>query len=1013
MRKLSLVMMVLLMFSGTSIWAQIKLSGNIVDSKTGTPIGNASVIIKGTAIGTSSNADGSYNIDAPAGASVVTVSSLGYKSKDVGIKGNVLNINLEASDTKILDEVVVVGYGTKIKKDLTGNIAKVKGTDVQNMPVTNLNQALQGRAAGVFVEANNGKIGEGVKVLIRGSGSISASNSPLYVIDGIPISTNSYSGNAIADINFNDVESFDILKDASAAAIYGSRAANGVVLITTKKGKSGKTNFQVNSQFGMNSPTHYRGFLNAKEYVDLLREAATNSDNIDGVDPTDPTQYPDSWLEFAEGRLDRYSGWSDWRTNQTNTNWEKMAFNDKASTSALDVSSSGGNDKTKFYISLGSVNQNGILIGNKLKRISSRINLEQTVNAKFKVGFNLSLTQTQTGRVSVDNEFSTPMQIVALSPVTPVRDLNGNLYNAPTTTYSNPYVDYKEGKYNSTTFRNIGNIFGQYNFNTDLFFRSEFGIDLQNQNDDQFYGANTTFGNGTNGYGESDWYRGLTYNTNNYFNFKKKFKSVHDFDAIAGMSFQQYSSNYANVYGEQFPTQQLQKLASAGLIKGGTSNESASAFLSYFARANYKFDNKYLLTLSGRVDGSSVFGNDRRYGFFPSVSAGWILSQEKFLQNSKLVSFLKLRGSWGLTGNADGFGDFASRGLWDGSSYNGTGGLASSQLANPDLRWEKSNQTDIGIDFGILNNKISGEIDYYNRKTNDLIYNIPVPGNTGYAVKTVNIGSMENKGFEFVLNTDNVTKKDFKWSTNLNMAINKNKIIKLDGDQTLLAGNDGRYMNSLIVGQSIGVFYGPKYAGVDPANGDALYYKTDGTTTNDYNDAGDFIVGNPNPKFIAGIGNTISYKGFDLSFLFQGVFGNQIMNGAGGFMSASFDWFDNQTRDQLNRWQHPGDITNVPQLRLGGGNGISASSRYIENGDYVRLKNITVTYNLPDALLKRAKLSSAKVYLTGVNLLTFTKYTGWDPEVNTDYRASNRNQGGDFYAAPQIKNYSIGINLGF
>ena len=352
MRKLSLVMMVLLMFSGTSIWAQIKLSGNIVDSKTGTPIGNASVIIKGTVIGTSSNADGSYNIDAPAGASVVTVSSLGYKSKEVEFKGNVLNINLEASDTKNLDEVVVVGYGTKIKKDLTGNIAKVKGADVQNMPVTNLNQALQGRAAGVFVEANNGKIGEGVKVLIRGSGSISASNSPLYVIDGIPISTNSYSGNAIADINFNDVESFDILKDASAAAIYGSRAANGVVLITTKKGKSGKTSFQVNSQFGMNSPTHYRGFLNAKEYVDLLREAATNSDNLDGVDPTDPTQYPDSWLEFAEGRLDRYSGWSDWRTNQTNTNWEKMAFNDKASTSALDVSSSGGNDKTKFIIEI-------------------------------------------------------------------------------------------------------------------------------------------------------------------------------------------------------------------------------------------------------------------------------------------------------------------------------------------------------------------------------------------------------------------------------------------------------------------------------------------------------------------------------------------------------------------------------------------------------------------------------------------------------------------------------------
>jgi len=1013
MRKSILLSLVLLLTANVCLLAQKTITGKITDAKTGKPIGNATIMVSGTSSGTASLADGTFSIVVPQGAKKIEASVLGYKPKSASTDESIINFVLDESNTKIMDEVIVVGYGTKIKKDLTGNIAKVRGADVQNMPVTNLNQALQGRAAGVFVESNNGKVGEGVKVLIRGSGSISASNSPLYVVDGIPISTNSYSGNPIADINFNDVESFDILKDASAAAIYGSRAANGVVLITTKKGRSGKTTFQVNSQFGINNPTHYRGFLDAKEYVTLLREAAINSDNLDGVDPLDPNQYPDSWLEFAEGRLDRYSGWSDWRTNQTNTNWEKLAFNKNAATSSLDVSATGGTDKTKFYISLSSINQTGILIGNRLKRVSSRINLEQTVSDKFKVGFNLSLTQTKTGRVAVDNEFSTPMQIVALSPVTPQKDLEGNNYNAPTTTYSNPYVDYTDGKYNSTTYRNIGNIFGQYTINSNWFFRSEFGVDLQNQNDDQFYGANTTYGNGSNGYGESDWYRGLTYNTNNYFNFKKKFKDVHDLDAVVGMSFQQYNSDFASVNGEQFPTQQLQKLASAGLIKGGSSNESASAFLSYFARANYKFNNKYLLSVSTRIDGSSVFGIDRRYGFFPSVSAGWILSEEKFLQNVKAISFLKLRASWGLTGNADGFGNFASRGLWDGSAYNGSGGLVPSQLANPDLRWEKSNQTDIGIDFGILNNKISGEIDYYSRKTNDLIYNIPVPGNTGFSTKTVNVGSMENSGFEFVLNTENISKKNFKWSTSFNFAANKNKVTKLDGEQTLLAGNDGRYLNSLIVGQSIGVFYGPKYAGVDPTNGDALYYKQDGTKTNDYNEAGNYIVGNPNPKCIAGISNTVSYKGFDLSILFQGVFGNQIMNGAGGFMSASFDWFDNQTRDQLNRWRNPGDITNVPQLRLGGGNGISASSRYIEDGDYVRLKNITLAYNLPASTLKRLKLSSAKIYVTGVNLLTITNYTGWDPEVNTDYRASNRNQGSDFYAAPQIKNYSFGLNLGF
>lgn len=1014
MRHPKIWTLVVFLFSSQFLLAQTTVTGKITDSKSGAVVPNASVIIKGTPTGTATDNNGFFKITVPSDASTFLISSLGYVVMEVSITKPVTNISLEPTGTKNLDEIVVVGFGTKIKKDLTGNIARVKGSDVQNMPVANLNQALQGRAAGVFVEANSGKVGEGVKILIRGSGSISASNSPLYVIDGVPISTNAGSGNPLADINFNDIESFDILKDASAAAIYGSRAANGVVLITTKKGKSGKTTFQLNTQYGSNKPTNKRGFLNAQEYIDLLREAAINSDKLDGVDPLDPAQYPDSWLEFAENRLTRYSGWSDWRKVETNTNWEDLAFNDDASTGAVDISASGGSDKTKFYTSLSYLQQDGILIGNRFKRFSGRINLEQAVSDKFKLGFNLSLSQSTAGRVPVDNEFSTPMQIVALSPVTPLRDLSGNVYNTPTTTYSNPYVDFLYGKYNSLTYRNIGNVFGQYSFTPNLLFRTEFGVDIQNQNDDQFYGPSTTYGNGTNGYGQSDWFRSLDYNVNNYFNYKKKIGTQHDLDAVVGMSYQRYNSENANVFGEQFPVETLQKLASAALIKGGTSAETNSSFLSYFARANYKFNDRYLLSLSGRVDGSSVFGSDKRYGFFPAVSAGWIVSEEDFLRGSGSLSFLKLRGSWGLTGNADGFGDFASRGLWGGASYDAMGALVSTQLANPDLRWEKSNQVDFGIDFGLFKNRISGEIDFYNRKTEDLIYEVPVPGNTGYTTKTVNIGAMQNRGFEFVINTDNVVSKNFKWSSNLNVSINENKILKLDGDQTLLPGNDGRYMNSLIVGESIGVFYGPKFAGADPANGDALYYTADGkTTTNDYNDAGNFIVGNPNPKFIAGFGNTFSFRGFDLSVLFQGVFGNQVMNGAGGFMSASFDWFDNQTREQLDRWQKPGDVTQVPELRLGNGNGISASSRYVYDADYVRLKNLTLGYNFPAALVQKAKLSSARFYVTGVNLLTFTKYKGWDPEVNTDYRAGNRNQGSDFYAAPQIKNFSVGLNLGF
>ncbi|MCC6287078.1 MAG: TonB-dependent receptor [Chitinophagaceae bacterium] len=994
--------------------AQTKLvKGKVTDAKDGTPILGATIKSDKTDFTTVTNPDGTFEFKAPSAATKLIISFVGFKTLELPITSDFSNIQLEEGASKALSEVVVVGFGTKIKKDLTGNIAKVKGADVQNMPVPNFTQALQGRAAGVFVESNNGKVGEGVKIRIRGSGSISASNEPLYVIDGVPINSSSnlaFSGNPSADINFNDIESFDILKDASAAAIYGSRAANGVVLITTKKGKQGKTNFQVNTQYGINKPTHLRGFLDAKQYVDLLREAATNSDNIDGVDPSDP----DSWLTFAEGRLDRYSGWSDWRTSETNTNWEKLAFNDNARTSAIDISASGGTEKTKYYISLSYNNQDGILIGNKFKRLSGRINLEQIVASNFKIGMNLSISQTNAGRVPVDNEFSTPMQIVALSPVTPFRDKDGNVYNSPTTTYSNPYVDFTDGHWSSTIYRNLGNIYGQLNFTPSLFFRSEFGVDIQNQNDDQFYGFRTTYGTGTNGYGESDWNKVLNYNTNNYFNFSKNFSDVHDVEVVAGMAFQRYQNDWANVIGEQFPVEALQKLASAGLIKTGTSNQTYSSFLSYFARANYKFNNKYLLTLSGRVDGSSVFGKGNKYGVFPAASVGWIISEENFLRNSPTLSFLKLRGSWGLTGNADGFGNFAHLGLWEGVSYGGVAGLSPSQLANKNLRWEKSNQIDIGLDFGFFNNRLSGELDYYNRKTQDLIYDVPVPGNSGFTTQTVNIGAMQNKGFEIVLNSDNISGRNFKWSTNLNLSFNNNKIIKLDGSRDTLAGNDGRYLNSLIVGQSIGVFYGPKYAGVDKENGDALYYISDGkTTTNDYSEAGNFIVGNPNPKVTVGFGNTIKFKGFDLMFLFQGVFGNSIMNGAGGFMSSSFAWFDNQTADQLRRWQKPGDITDVPQLRLGYDNGTSASSRYIYKGDYIRLKNITLGYNLPSSVIKALKISSARFYVTGVNLLTFTKYDGWDPEVNTDYRAGNRNQGSDFYAAPQIKNISIGLNVGF
>ncbi len=1013
MRKTSLLAALSLLCTFFCAAQSKQVKGQITDAKNGQPVAGATITAARSNVSSISGNDGSFSITVNPQETELTVSYVGFANITVPITGSNVSVQLTES-AQNLSEVVVVGYGTSVKKTLTGNIAVVKGADIQNMPVPNLNQALQGRAAGVFIEGQSGKVGEGIKIRIRGSGSITGGNQPLYVVDGLPINTGSASGDPLSDINFNDIESFNILKDAAATAIYGSRGANGVVIITTKKGKAGKTNIQVNLQGGINRRTGLRGFLNAREYVDLIREAAINSDMVfDGVDPSDPANYEGSYLEYAEQTLDDISGYSNWRDGKINTNWEKLAFNNHANTSSADISASGGSDKTKFYLSGSYTKQDGILIANSFRRLSGRMNIDHNVSDKVKIGVNLSLSQTNTNRVADDNQFASPMEIVALSPVTPVRDTAGNLYNVPVTTYYNPLVDAAFGHWKSQTYRNIGNVYFQWKILPYLSFRTEFGADIQNQNDDQFYGAQTTNGLGINGYGESDWYKSLDYNSNNYFTFDNHF-GKHHLNAIVGYAYQNYHFDYANVYGQDFPVQDLQKLASAGKINGGTSTSEDYRLTSYFARADYNYAEKYLLGVSGRIDGSSRFGANHKNGTFPAVSAGWVISGEDFLKDSKVLSYLKLRGSWGLSGNDQGFGNYASLTLWGGVSYAGTSGLSPTQLGNNNLQWEKSNQVDLGLEYGFFDNKLTGEIDYYDRKTNQLLYSVPVPGNSGFTSQLVNIGSMDNKGVEFVLNTKNISSSKFSWTTSINVAYNKNKITKLDGSRDTIPGNSGRFLNSLLVGQGIGVFYGPKYAGVDVDNGDALYYEQDGkTTTNDYNTAGNFVVGDPNPDWTGGVTNTVSFAGVDLSFLFQGVFGNQIQNGAGGFMTASFDYFDNQTRETLNRWQKPGDITREPQLRLLGGNGTGASSRYVYTGDYVRLKNLTLSYNLPATLIKRWGFQNLRVYVTGVNLITWTNYPGWDPEVNTDYRAGNINQGSDFYSAPQIKNYSVGLNLGF
>lgn len=1024
MRKMKFLLLWGLLCIAHLLQAQTRpVTGKVLDEN-GTPLQGVTVTVKSTGTTAITGADGSFQLTAAPNA-VLQVSSIGFQPLEMPASSSPLTIRLQQGEAKMA-EIVVTGYGQTVKRDLTSSITKVKGAEVANIPVPNFNQALQGRAAGVFVESNNGKVGEGVKVRIRGQGSINASNAPLYVVDGIPINTGNLSGNALADINFNDVESFDILKDASATAIYGSRAANGVILITTKKGRAGRPKFSVGMQYGTNEPTGKRGFLNASEFIELFREAAVNAGKYHYNRGGNWRGYAseqaavNDMVTFVENRFTRYSGHSNWRNLETNTNWEDVAFQD-AKVGAVDVSASGGNERTRYYISGNYNKQDGILFGNDFNRISARMNLDQDLSDQFKVGVNMAISRTNQNRVGADNLFSTPMQIVALAPITPIRDLNGNIYDRPTTTYYNPLIERDNSQYKSYNFRNLGSAFGQYNLLKNLYLRTEFGLDMLNQNDEEFYGSRTINGQSTSGFGRSTWLRNVRYTTNNFANYNTNFAGDHGIDATIGFSFEKSQSRTSSVSGEQFPSDDLKSLANAGKITAGSSSLSEFALASYFGRLNYKFRGKYLLGLSGRYDGSSVFGLNKRWGFFPAVSAGWVISEENMLKNNPTLSFLKLRASYGQLGNALGFGNYTAQPAFVVGRYNGASVLVPGRLGNNELTWETSNQLDIGLEYGFLNNRITGEIDFYDKRSakggKGFIFNLPVPSTSGYSSYITNIGEIMNQGVEFSVSSTNISSRNFRWTTNFNLTRNVNKVLKIDGDQDTLSFRDGRFMNALIVGQPIGVFYGPRYAGVDPQNGDALYYLQDGkTTTNVYNEAGEFVVGDPNPKWFGGFGNTFTYKGIELSVLFQGVFDYQIVNGAGGFMSARADWFDNQTKDQLRRWQTPGQITDVPQARLnrfGDFESPGVSTQYMEDGSYVRLKNLTLAYNLPSNLLAKARLSSARVYLTGVNLHTFTNYTGWDPEVNTDYRASNINQGSDFYAAPQIKSIVFGLNLGF
>ena len=1020
----------MLLTMSISAYAQKTVSGVVTSSEDKQPLVGVSVVVKGTANGTITDIDGKYSLSVPEKSTLV-FSFVGFTSLEQVFDGSsTLNVELKVG-ADVLNEVVVTGYGTQLKRTLTGNIAKIKSKDIQDVPVSSVDQALQGKAAGVQINGGTGKVGQASQIRIRGQSSVSASNEPLFVVDGVPITNNNLSieggaTNPLTDININDIESLEILKDASAAAIYGARGANGVILITTKRGKSGKTTVSFGAQYGNSKPTRKVEFLNTQQYIDYYLKAAANSDRIDGY----PASDPDSYTTYMESFLKDYSLDTYKTGKQYDTKWGDLAFQD-APQGQYDLGIQGGSEKTTFYLSGQLFDQKGILVGNGFNRLSGRVNIDHRATDWLKVGFSSNITRSLNNRLSGDRQFDNPMQMVALTPLSPATNPDTGLPLGSTPDdedlpyYYNPLVNLGNAAYTMTVHRNLSQAYGQVFLLPGLDFRSEFALDLLNQQEEQYYNSRTARNTGApNGYGFSRFVRVENYNWDNYLSYNKDLGKI-ALNAVVGMGYQQSQTKRLFTEGQDFPSDSYKFIASAARKTDGSSSQTDFRFVSYFGRTNFNIFDGYLVGLSARIDGSSRFGTNSRYGFFPAASIGWVATNESFLKNVKVLSFLKVRASYGRTGNAEvvsgrrDIDNFPQLGLFTGdAAYAALAGQRPSPLATPDLSWETTNQLDAGIDFGLFKDRITGEIDYYSKNTTGLLLNVNVPGTSGFATQFRNVGKLENKGIELVLNTDNLV-GDFKWKTSFNYAANKNKINDLQG-QIIEGGLSN--MSRAVEGQPLGVFFTAEYAGVDPANGDALWYKntknTDGTfdrtTTNSYSQAQRVVVGSPLPKWFGNLTNSFSYKGVELRVSFNGTFGNKInWYGVGRFSSANGRYEDNQTVDQLNSWTANNKNTDIPEARLFYNNGAQPSSRFIVDGQFIRLRELTLSYTLPKAVIQKAKMSNCRIYVTALNLATFTKYVGWDPEVNADDVVTNIAQGYDFYTAPQPKTVLVGLNVSF
>lgn len=1016
--------LVLFLWFGTmaSLIAQRTISGTITDDKK-EPLIGASVLVKGTSTGTISDVSGAFSFSIPANGTTLVISYTGYASKEVAIgASNSYNVMLE-QEAIDLSDIVIVGYGTQSKKELTGSVSKITSETIARLPVTGVDQALQGQAPGVQVTSASGTPGGSVSIRVRGPSSISAGNQPLYVVDGIPINTGSYSQigvggqqtNALADLNPADIESIDVLKDAAAASIYGSRASNGVVIITTKRGKQQKTQISLNTYRGTQEVWKTIDPLTGPEYVALLQEGVKarygatvipsqlGLRNLDA----DPSTYP-------------------------TTNWFNEIFQ-SAPISQTDLNVSGGTDRTKFFVSGSVFDQGGVVKGSAFNRYSFRMNLDNLVTDKFKIGVSTGFSRSHNTRIQNDNNiYGVLSTALLLGSHIPVLNADGTYGRDANASIENPVANAVEPTYDVYTNRLLSNIFGELTLLEGLTFRSSFSVDYLNLRDDRFTPASHIQAAGVNGRGEQGFSSDLNLVNENYFSYRKAFGKL-NLDALVGNSVQ--TSQFESLYGvgENYPGKTIRELNAASVKKDVTSSKSAWGLNSYFSRLNMNWAGKYFISGSVRADGSSRFGANNRWGVFPSASAAWRLSEESFFPKSKILSEVKLKASWGRRGNQD-IANFASRALIaPGANYLQRAGLAPSQLGNPNLTWEEREDFDLGLEIALFESKLELTIDAYQGTTNQLLLNRPLVGASGYTGIQENIGSIRNKGIDIGLVTTNVETKNVLWTTNFNISFFDNEILTLAGTP-FAAG----FASWVAEGEALGAFRGYRTVGLFQTQAEidvlntkakeltgrttAVYQSTltrpgdikfkdinnDGVITSDDQE----ILGDANPNYYGGVTNTIQAYGFDLSFFFQYSMGNFVFNNTRAF-SEGMNGVFGQANTVKNRWTPENTTATMPRAVFQDpNNNRRVSDRFVEDASYVRLKNVTFGYTFPTKLLEKIKMRSARIYVTGQNLLTFTNYSGFDPEVST-FGETNTAAGTDFLTFPQSRSLIVGLNIGF